>query len=78
MKLTSAAEGEKSVGQQASDTVSGTGTGSGEQGQGVLANAQEMAGNAAKSVQDTLGMGRKYLSQPFAWSGHMLMHATEK
>ncbi|KAK3713787.1 hypothetical protein LTR37_008273 [Vermiconidia calcicola] len=52
-------EGEKSMGQQATDAVSGSGTGSGGQGQGVMGQAQEMAGNAAKSVQDTLGMGQR-------------------
>ena len=50
-------EGDKSITQKASDTVSGTGAGSGGQGQGVMEQAQEMAGNAAKTVQDTLGMG---------------------
>jgi hypothetical protein len=54
----SAVEGEKGVGQKASDFVSGTGTGSGEQGQGVLAQAQEMAGNAAETVKDTLGLNQ--------------------
>lgn len=78
MMLTSDIEGDKSVGQQASDTVSGTGTGSGEQGQGVLGQAQEMAGNAAQSVQDTLGMGSKYFSQSFISFRSMLMNITEK
>jgi hypothetical protein len=54
--LTSAPEGEKGIGQKATDAVSGTGTGSGEQGQGVLAQAQEMAGNAVETVKDTLGL----------------------
>lgn len=50
-------EGDKSVTQKASDMVSGTGTGSGEQGQTVLEQAQEMAGNAAQAVKDAVGMG---------------------
>ena len=49
-------ESEKGVGQKASDMVSGTGTGSGNEGQGVLAQAQEMAGNAVETVKDTLGL----------------------
>lgn len=56
--LTSTPEGDKGIGQQASDAVSGSGTGSGGQGQGVLAQAQEMAGNAAETVKDTLGLNQ--------------------
>ena len=52
------AEGDKGIGQKVTDFASGTGTGSGEQGQGVLAQAQEMAGNAAETVKDTLGLNQ--------------------
>ena len=55
--LTSGPEGDKSIGQKASDTVSGTGEGSGNAGgQGVLAQAQDAAGNALNTVKDTLGL----------------------
>ena len=52
-------EGEKGIGQKASDMVSGTGTGSGNEGQGILAQAQEMAGNAAETIKDTLGLNER-------------------
>ncbi|KAK5175050.1 uncharacterized protein LTR77_000187 [Saxophila tyrrhenica] len=52
-------EGEKSMGQKATDTVSGTGTGSGDQGKGIAQQASEMAGNAAETVKDTLGMNQQ-------------------
>ena len=46
------------MGQQASDMVSGTGTGSGQEGQTMMGQAQEMAGNAANTVKDTLGLNQ--------------------
>ena len=77
--LTFHIEGEKGVGQQVSDTVSGTGTGSGEQGQGVLAQAQEAAGNAANTVKDTLGLGESaYFSYFLDVSVCKLTNAAEK
>ena len=51
--LTTRSEGDKSIGQKATDTASGTG----DQGNSVLGSAQETLGNAASSVQETLGMG---------------------
>lgn len=47
------------MGQKASDTVSGTGTGSGEQGKGIAQQASEMASNAAETVKDTLGLNQR-------------------
>jgi hypothetical protein len=47
-------EGEKSGTQKAADTAGGTG----ETGQGILAQAQETLGNAAQSVSDTLGLNQ--------------------
>ena len=69
--LTPVLEGDKSIGQKASDFTSGTGTGSGEQGQGVLAQAQQAVGNAAQSVQDTLGLNQGQNS------GYLLPHVDE-
>lgn len=55
--LTSFVEGEKGAGQKVTDTVSGGSNDAQKQGGSMLDSASQMAGNAAKSVQDTLGMG---------------------
>jgi len=50
--------GEKGAGQKASDAVSGTNNDASKQGQSVIDQASETLGNAAASVQETLG-GKK-------------------
>jgi len=50
--LTITTEGEKGVGQKATDATSG----SGSSGKPVTEQASDMAGNAANTVKDTLGM----------------------
>ena len=52
-------EGEKGVGQKLSDATTGTGTGSGQEGQTLAQQASDMASNAAKTVQDTLGLNQR-------------------
>ncbi|KAK3047567.1 hypothetical protein LTR09_011072 [Extremus antarcticus] len=47
-------EGEKGVGQKATDATSG----SGSSGKPVTEQASDMAGNAANTVKDTLGMNK--------------------
>ena len=50
-------ESDKSATQGITDTVTGSGGSAEGQGQSVLGQVQDAAGSAAKSVQDTLGMG---------------------
>jgi hypothetical protein len=47
------------MGQKATDTVSGTGAGSGGEGQGIAQQASDMAANAANTVKDTLGLNQR-------------------
>lgn len=52
-------EGDKSITQKASDATSGTGTGSGQQGETIAQQASNMAANAAETVKDTLGLNQR-------------------
>ena len=53
--LTLRAGGEKSTTQQASDAATGTG----QDGKGMMEQAQETLGNAVNSAKDALGMGER-------------------
>jgi len=52
-------DSEKSATQKAGDSLSSGSSSAQDQGSSLLGQAQEGLGNAAKSVQDTLGMGEK-------------------